>query len=290
MKHKAFQVKVMTFFNWKFRSDCKKNRFNHMQKSDSSINSTVFILILSLFLVVFCMAQPAYCQSVGEKSVGEKKTKSSKNMLHYSLTLYGQATGSFISKPEDKVLNINNQVYSFVYPGFAGVAGGGGLNVALSWKALNLELGYLYTQEEGKGNINNNAYTISQSAHHLPLSFRLALPSDTVSPSIFGGPEWVFPNEGTLKKPSLFQLMPPWTGVQNESYTAWHFGIGFDFMIDETFSIPLRIKGVYAPAQRETLNDLLAFDLQDGILVKSNWEWQAMISLGLTYRVYSQKL
>jgi hypothetical protein len=114
-----------------------------------------------------------------------------------------------------------------------------------------------------------------------------------VSPSLFGGPEWVFPGEGTLKKPSFLTLIPAWVGIQNQSYMAWHFGFGFDFVIDDHFAIPLRFKGVYAPEQRDTLNDFFtpSSDLsQPGLLVNSTWEWQAMISLGLTYRFYSHPI
>ena len=257
-------------------------------------NSSFPVFIVFLFSFIFFGSQSVYCSPSTNPPPNKTDLKDTSDLLHFSFTVYGQGTGSFISKPDDKALTFNNTTYSnFVYPGFAGVSGGGGGHFTVGWKALNLDLGYLYTQEEGKGNINGQTYTISQSASHIPLTLRLALPSTAVSPCLFGGPEWVIPNEGELKKPSYFQLIPSWVGVHNETYMAWHFGFGFDFIINEHFALPLRFKGVYAPAQRDTLNDFFtpSNDLtQPGLLVNSHWQWQAMISLGLTYRFYSYPL
>ena len=135
MNNKAFQVKSMTFFNWKLRLDCKKNGFKDLKGNPSFTSSLFFRLTSGLLFSLLCLNGIAY-----SAPSPPSKTEKAKNQLNYSMTLYGQATGSFLSKPDNKTLAINDQLFSFVYPGFAGVSGGGGLAVSVNWKALNLDL------------------------------------------------------------------------------------------------------------------------------------------------------
>ena len=75
----------------------------------------------------------------------------------------------------------------------------------------------------------------------------------------------------------------------SESYTAWRFGLGLEIMVNPRLRIPFRLIGIYAPIERDTIDDLVVQD-QDmpngpttGIRYRSTWQWQAQVSLGVIY-------
>ena len=226
---------------------------------------------------------------VSNQSQSSQPTARSSNSLWVTVGGFGAVNGSFITQPNDKIFTppeSPNTRIDIPYPGFGGVGGGGGLRVELGWRALSLGLGYTLSADQADGRLNGQTFTLSQTTHHLPLILRAELPSDSVRPSLFGGPEWVFASTPTLEIPTLFQGSV-YRGAKAEDYLGWCFGFGFDFMIDTHWRIPLRFKAVYAPYESENIKDYIYFTSNtstgDQIDFKSAWVWQAQVSLGLSY-------
>ena len=108
--------------------------------------------------------------------------------------------------------------------------------------------------------------------------------------NIFGGVNWVSTTGVELDAPSIGGLQTP----DEESYTAWRFGIGFEVFIDDSFSIPFRLQAIYAPLNGDNLDDRVEIGALSGNTLasfkyKSKWEWQPQVSLGLTYH-FGQKV
>ena len=201
---------------------------------------------------------------------------------------HGFVNGSFISEPKSKTLNINNLTYQLPYPGFGGVGGGGGGVLGVAWKALSLDIGFDWSVDSAEGRIDGFTYTMSQTTQHIPLTIRAEVPNLTVRPSLLLGVDWVSTSKTSLEKPSGFVVNPPLLEPNKESYTAWRFGFGFDFMLSDRLRLPLRILAIYAPIDRSDLSEYIIVEsgpsgVTTGFKYRSQWEWQPQITLGLSY-------
>ena len=242
---------------------------------------------MSLLLVI-----PAHSQITDPNSKAKDrpviKSTKEKAFRAYGGAL-GSVSGTFILEPKNKTIEMGGQTYSSAYPGFGGVGGGGGMLIGVGWKALSLDVGLAWSIDEGDGRINGQTFTISQTTRHIPLTLRAEIPDLNVRPSAFIGVDWVSPSNVELTQPATLSSDPPITGTYSESYTALRFGIGLEMMVTPRLRIPFRLIGIYTPADRDTIDDLVVQEQAGpngpttGIRYRSNWHWQAQVSLGVIY-------
>ena len=200
---------------------------------------------------------------------------------------HGFVNGSFISEPSNKTLSSDGGITQVLpYPGFGGVGGGGGIALGVNWKALSVDLGFDYSSDQAEGRINGQTLTMSQTTHHIPLTVRVSVPqAKWVKPSLFGGINWVSRSGSKMDAPPF---TPPLLSPQDDSYTAWRFGLGFDIYLTDAWSIPFRILANYAPIDGDSLDERVELVRNEsnaltGIRYTGQWEWQPQITLGLTY-------
>ncbi len=215
-------------------------------------------------------------------------------------SIFGFGNGNFIEQPKgaDK---------DEPYPGFAGAGGGGGIGLGAMWRGtIGLELQIIKSQENAEGALNFDFGTVTlqmdQSSWHIPLILKIAAPTNSVRPFLFVGPDFVFPEASGTSDPASVRIIQagagqgtnplndaPTTelklGAHAESYTAWTFGFGFDFLLDvggPDIRIPLTFRGSYNPdlpvkaSERSRITNTAKEYL-------SEWEWQAFVSLGVAY-------
>lgn len=204
---------------------------------------------------------------------------------------YGLAIGSFLTELDDskKVIMVNGRPVLAVYPGFGGFGGGGGIAVDVSWQGIiGLQLGLFGSVDKGSGSINNVDFNIGQTAMHMPILLKVAAPVPTVRPFAVFGPEFVFPGEATADTDAPGGVK---VDAQAGTYLALAFGFGFEFVLpvpDMDVRIPLSFRGAWNPAVEDDINDRATFEVENGNLLrsavfKSEWEWQAVVTLGVAF-------
>jgi hypothetical protein len=205
--------------------------------------------------------------------------------------LLGVAGGTFTGKPADKTWE-GTAYDADVYPGFAGSALGGGLMIdARFYDVVGLEIDLIQSTDEGSGTLTWNGFdhdiTIGQSALHVPVLFKASLPAGLVSPSIFLGPEFVFVGDATASAVAETRLE---FEARNSNYTAFAFGIGFEFALPTPIvdlRIPLTLRGSYNPGVSDKLSDRMELTNQtsavsgSGFRYESNPQYQALFTLGV---------
>lgn len=215
--------------------------------------------------------------------------------LELGVGVLGFVNGSFLTEPDeaDKVATIQsgNQTLQakIPYPGFAGVGGGGGITTNLMYRgAIGAQLDFLYSVDQGRGEINDVAVEIGQGAFHIPLMLKAAIPLRSVRPFLLLGPEFVIPGEPTVES-DLF--VAPVKG-KADSYVALGFGLGFDFLLPgkHDLRIPLIIRGAVnfdvpgGTEGRVTLGDYNPATNELALKSLSTaWQYQAFVMLGFTW-------
>lgn len=204
--------------------------------------------------------------------------------------LYGMAMGSFMGEVEDrdKFATINGQRVQVVYPGFGGFGGAGGLAVDVTYAGIiGLQLGLYGSKDGATGSINNEDFEITQTALHLPVLLRAAIPTDSVRPYIFLGPEFIFPGDPEIDKASAGGVA---VSAEAETYGVFTFGFGFEFMLpmeDMDARIPFSLRGMYNPSVPDGLDGRAEYEAVDGLVsaahFNSEWQWQAAVSLGIAF-------
>jgi|GEM_PF-3442802 len=248
-----------------------------------------------LALALPAAPRPASAQSAASPGAPERAPLSAPlSALHELRVAVGAAVavqGSFISKPKSEYYQQPGILWDVPYSGYGGVGGAGAASVEVAWRALGLSVGYTHSVDAAEGKINGQALSLSQTTHHVPLTLRAELPTALVRPSLFGGVDWVSVSGTALQA-------PPGTGYSDaraDSYRAWIFGLGFDALLGPRLRLPVRLYGVFNPAPRDTLNDVIEPQLslsESGGLgffrLKSEWVWQAGISVGVSFDVYQR--
>jgi len=208
--------------------------------------------------------------------------------LRVALGLSGGVNGSFLQKPQDELYYVSeNSGADYVYPGFGGVGGLVALQLDLGWRFITLSTGYTQSFDQADGKADGGTLTISQTTTHIPLTLRFELPLELVRPSLFGGLDWVSPSDSSVE---YTRPLSPYQGIRSESYRAWTFGFGLDFMVSELIRIPLRFYGVLNPTPRDSLNDSIALQVIGNQItnaeLRGEWDWQAGVTVGFSYDVY----
>jgi hypothetical protein len=207
----------------------------------------------------------------------------------------GYVGGSFLDEPDDKVVTAGNARFEAVYPGFAGVGGGGGLLVdARAFGIVGLETGLFYTNDQGSGEVNDINVTIKQTSLHIPLLLKLSLPTPVVSANIFGGLEFVIPQDTSVEQEQPVFGSDDRVKAEAEAYTLASFGLGFEFKLPiptVDLRIPLAFRGGFNYGDTGKIEDRITYDTNitgnrafiTGATFNSEWQWHAAATLGLVY-------
>ena len=257
-----------------------------------SIYATLSLLSLSVLSAPPCVAAPSATDDVGKDSQELTQGQTSPHDeptpaplgIRVALGVSAGAQGSFLQKPSDEYFYVGQLRGDYVYPGFGGVGAVAGAQLDLGWRFITLSTGYMEGFDQAEGKTDGFTVTMTQRTRHIPLTLRFKLPSRIASPSICGGVDWVMPSEGELKTkgPMDFQ------GVKSEAYRAWTFGLGVDVMLTDVLRLPIRLYGILNPTPKDTLNDALLWESAPvgRPSVRGEWDWQAGVTLGVSYDVY----
>lgn len=221
----------------------------------------------------------------------------------------GFMNGSFMSEPaEDKKLvtveGTDPQVQAKVpYPGFWGLAGGGGVQLNAMYRGMiGMELDLLFSVDKGAGQITLNSgesnevkvnLTMSQGAFHIPLLVKAAIPLKSVRPFVLLGPEFVLPGDPEL---TTDLEISPEIKAEAGPYINLQTGFGFEFQLPVSgvdLRVPLSFRGNINFDTPEGLNgrvkltEVTSTSGQPSLKsINSEWEYQAFITLGLTWYQY----
>ena len=262
-------------------------------------------LLLSFSLLMPALhAQPVSPETSGAtQSESAMPTRSAAADWEIGVEVGGFAVASFITEPKeaDKTARILNVPVRVPYSGFGGVGGGGGLTINALWRDfVGLQIGIWNAQESAQSNLDiidyrpggsaNSRYelTANKSAWHIPVALKLAIPFSTVRPHLLIGFDFVFPSSAEID--TTLQN----TAADDRSYSALHFGLGFDFLLpikDVDIRIPLVLRGNYNSGLGTKVEDRMSFDncsLNMGATAcdyeyRTDWQFQAFISLGIAY-------
>ncbi len=204
---------------------------------------------------------------------------------------YGMAVGSFLTELDanKKVIMHNGVPLRTVYPGFGGFSGGGGIAADVSYRGIiGLQLGLFGSVDEGEGSINDVDFVIGQTSIHLPILVKVSAPVPSVRPFAVIGPEFVFPGETTASPATAGGVD---VAAEAESYIALAFGFGFEFVLpvpDMDVRIPFTLRGAWNPSIEDEMSNRARFDIEgantlNAVVFKSEWEWQAVASLGVAF-------
>ena len=154
----------------------------------------------------------------------------------------------------------------------------------------------LYSMDRATGNFEvgpaSGDYTLKQWALHMPLYVRGTIPYRTVRPSIFIGPEFIFPSEPdvSLSGDPVFGTDPPSTA---DFYTALGFGVGIEFALPvkkADLRIPFSLRGTYNPGLNDNLDDRLKGQFEGGGVritgFKSEHQFHFAATLGIAYYMH----
>ena len=209
----------------------------------------------------------------------------------FGIGAMGVVNGSFIGEPSAKEKIYKDQA-SLPYPGFAGVSGGGGLSLSYMYQGyIGAELDVLYMNEQGTGSydfgVTSIDVDISQSAIHLPLMLKAAIPFRSTRPFIMVGPELVLPVDSKVEAGAISSLKT----ASADPYVALGFGLGMDIILpiqDADVRIPISFRGNWTPGFSRDVDDRYPAVAINGNTasveeISTEWEFQAFFTLGVAY-------
>ncbi|MEQ9320936.1 MAG: hypothetical protein RIF41_17370 [Polyangiaceae bacterium] len=227
------------------------------------------------------------------------------DFMTFGIGAMGVAGANFLDKPGDQTVGGRDFPEDSQYPGFAGVALGGGLMFEVRFLGyVGLELDVLFQSDRGtadlesttrdaNGNIiNREEFTIKigHRATHLPLLIKGALPGKFVTPVVFLGPEFVIPGDAECEERCTNNPSGTRYGAFSESYTAFAFGLGLEVNLPipkADIRIPLSLRGNYVPSVAGT-RDERANHTDNGTNLTSEefstkWKFQAAGTFGAAW-------
>ena len=211
--------------------------------------------------------------------------------LRVALGVYGSVQGNFMTKPKDEYYQQGNGYFDIPYPGFGRVSGAGGAQLDVAWRYFALSVGYRHSLDSAEGKLDGQTVTMSQDTHHVPLTLSVTAPGELIRPMVFGGLDWVSASNASLEVPPSYQNI--YTGLDTEPYQAWTFGAGFDIVVHDKLSVPIRFYGVFNSAPRDTLNDVVVSEdepltANSTLKMRGEWTWQTGVSIGVSYDLYTR--
>ncbi|HVU04233.1 MAG TPA: outer membrane beta-barrel protein [Polyangiaceae bacterium] len=207
--------------------------------------------------------------------------------FEFGAGLMGVAGGNFQNKPDRRPTDPNNN------PGFGGTTVGGGLMLdgRVLDGLLGLEVDVLRTTDSGGGDVTVNGVTghvkISQGAWHVPILFKLTIPSPVVAPMFFVGPEIVAPgsHDGSVDGPFSAVVT---VHSKSDTYTMLTLGGGVEIKLPLPIldlRIPIGLRLSYNPGLSDkyadrTTNTINATGTSGDVTYSSEMKYAVSATLG----------
>jgi hypothetical protein len=233
----------------------------------------------------------------GASSPADEEDEPKQPLFSYGAGVLGFIGANFLDKPSNRMVTLSDgreaEAPDVYYPGYGGVSAGGGL--MLEGRVLGfigMELDLFRSSDRGHGDATINGYKstidVGQSSWHLPLLFKATVPMPVVRPSIFVGPEFVFPGDAAADVAHPIPGYPQVTASAS-SYTMVTAGLGFEFKLPipkVDIRIPLQLRGSYHSVP-DRLGDRADFTLDPSLHVTkmnihTEWKWQTQAVLGVS--------
>jgi hypothetical protein len=218
----------------------------------------------------------------------------------------GFVGADFLDKASDRTIALPNGQTTQIdfYPGFGGVIGGGGFMLEARYRGfIGLEIDILRSSDHGKGDITISGFDpvawrvvqykftveIGQSAWHLPLLVKGTVPLPVVRPSVFFGPELVFPGEPSASVSPPIPNLPVAATVSG--YTMLTGGIGVEIKLPipgVDVRIPISFRGSINPSISSRVADRMVLTWAQGtpnpavtqMTLTSQWKYQTQAVFG----------
>ncbi|MEM9692500.1 MAG: hypothetical protein AAGA56_08150 [Myxococcota bacterium] len=225
------------------------------------------------------------------------------DFMTFSVGILGNVGASFLDEPGDQTVQGREFLNNSGYPGFVGLTTGVGPSFEVRFFGwVGIELDVLFQTDRGtadldstirdsNGNIISRSETtieIGQSAVHLPLLIKGAIPGKWVTPVVFIGPEFVIGRNATCEECDS----PPNTqyAAVSASYTALAFGFGMEINLpvpNVDLRIPITLRGNFNPSvsdrREERATHVVTNDNIDREEVAVEWKYQASGAFGLAW-------
>jgi hypothetical protein len=212
--------------------------------------------------------------------------------------LFFNAGGVFMTQPADNKEGLPGLPYN----GFGGFSPGAGLSIDFRFHGIvGLELDFTRWAQKGLTTFDVNDVTyhwsIQQAAWQVPLLLKLTAPVGILKPQLFVGPEFIFPGKTSVNPPAD---LPGDIAITADAdpWTDWTFGLGFELAIPiegVDLRIPFQIRLSDYPGEPKSAFDRATYHMNNGqpfplgnppltgIDYVSEWQYQAAITLGLSY-------
>ena len=213
--------------------------------------------------------------------------------MTFGVGFTGGAGAAFTGKPDNQ--SVRGGELRPEYPGFAGVATAFGPFLELRFFGyVGLELDILFASEQGSAtmsveNISTAELTefdikIGHSSLNLALLFKVAIPSESVSPVAFIGPLFVSPgDEPDFAITSGTNASPIEYGAFSRPYTMLCFGLGAEINLPVEavdLRIPLTLRGAVNPGLSQLREERVRFEPTDGIPTKEIFKTEFQYTVG----------
>lgn len=197
----------------------------------------------------------------------------------------GYFGGNFLTEPGDKIVEADDgRLYELIYPGFGGTGSGGGLALDFRYKGIiGLEIGFLFTEEEASGEVNDFDLTLSHSATHIPVVLKLAAPTELIRPYALIG--WQFSFVSNSK--ADFEAGGNVFTTKDEDYGGLAFGFGLEVALPiegVDIRIPLTVRGMWNTSITDKGADRASYDpARNEITYSTAFEYHAGGTLGIAW-------
>jgi hypothetical protein len=237
------------------------------------------------------------------------------DIVKVGIGFIGQAGGNFLDKPSDQT--VPGIATDSEYPGFAGLMTGVGGFIDLRFiDYVGVELDVFSATHKGTADLTvtprnttipqkKYEIKISNSAIHMPLLIKGAIPGEIVTPMLFVGPEFVFPGKAKCAITPTSPVSGATTecaltstsgdnslGVVEEldSYTLVTFGLGMEFNLPLPVDIlevriPFTLRGSIDPGSPDKRVERSQIEVTGGSYsekFKTQWKFQALATLGVS--------
>lgn len=211
--------------------------------------------------------------------------------LELGLGLVTSLGGSFLDQPTDKA-QVPGGAVSLVYPGFAGVGGGGGLSLELRWRQIfSVELNLLLSLDRGAAYIDLVRVEIGQTAWHVPVLFKAVYPGERLKPWAGLGFAVVQPVALEANTAPLLPETATRIGSQAGTYGLLQLAVGLEILLpidDVDLRVPLGLRGAWNPGSPDAARDRAAYTFRpqdplvvDTVIFSSEWQYHLGATLGL---------
>ena len=226
---------------------------------------TVLVVVASLFTAVAASAQVP---------------------LDIGIAIKGGAAIQGVDKPDTR--EYKGEAYDITYPGFFGVAGGVGFFVEPRLLDLvGIELGLIWEQSQGEGDISDRPLTIKSSDLVIPIHARIATPGFVKFVASLGV-DFIIPLSTSYEADEALSGID-FKVLERDATTYLGFGLGVE--IDAiVVKIPVELRGRWAAGLGDSFDDRLGEIESTNHMVtryevKPNWEFQGEIMVGVKYEI-----